>query len=1007
MEEHIARQRLIGRLSEELGPSTAEHLVARLVEAAPRQDAIAATLVLLEELAELSGKTFRAAVDALTELQRRNRLSDAAPWLDVGIALAESSGAVALRYFKDSPLVLGLLEEPAVRSQVLGLVLELAEQDGNLALEFLRTSPAAVAALPLDQLNGWLDIGLEITRVDPIPGIEFIRQIPSVATVLPLQEARGWVGFGMKLIAPNSLGKPDYLATLEFLRTSPMILGDIDEARLRPLVVNIGAQLADAAAETAITWLAEAPRLLRMLPSADWRIKVLQYGTLVAERDGQAALAFLRRCPEFIRLLGDKADVQAKFERWFTAGMEVLAYSAEGARAYFALETSKALASVEEALSGVALRQAARTIKLFVQGLCGSDVSIQAVTDSVEPGRQVRAMVTQDGKTIALPALLRRYESYEANMRLYLAMAAHEAGHLEFGTYRLTLSPLADLVALVKARYGEQEQVDPVTLADLFALYPQPVVIRDLWTLLEDARVEFLLGQEYPGLRGDLEQLAREAVTTRSLSHGLTVKELVIDHLLLLTTAGADEFTAPESVADVVQVLWPMCRRVLGPESTAEHVVRVADAVYVRLDELVARRVKSPPGVAEQEPLPDLGAGPSASDTLEQEYRPVTNWAYRGAMNPEFIRDHPPQGVGSEPEGEARGRAESTGAKSEPGRLREPPSSETLAAGRRMPSVVEEWLALDSEGQPPIQRSPQEQRATRYPEWDWEILDYRMNWCRVVERHATAGTADFVEDVLTRHGGLVALLRRYFEGLRPPGLRRVPGQTDGEDVDVDAAVGAFVDLAAGAEASERLYVRREKRERNVAAAILVDVSGSTSRQVDGARRVIDIEKEGLVLLCEALEAVEDQYAVYGYSGDGRNQVDFLIVKDFDEALSGQAAHRLGGLQPSQQNRDGAAIRHAASKLLDRAAKTRLLILISDGRPLDDGYKDDYSLQDTKAALREAREQGIEAVCITVDRDADAYLRRMYGDVRFFVIDRVEALPVRMPRIYQKLTGLQS
>jgi nitric oxide reductase NorD protein len=80
------------------------------------------------------------------------------------------------------------------------------------------------------------------------------------------------------------------------------------------------------------------------------------------------------------------------------------------------------------------------------------------------------------------------------------------------------------------------------------------------------------------------------------------------------------------------------------------------------------------------------------------------------------------------------------------------------------------------------------------------------------------------------------------------------------------------------------------------------------------------------------------------------------------------------------------------------------VLLSDGRPLDGDYKDDYSLEDTKVALREARRGGIEPFCVTVDREADAYLRRMYGDVQYTVIDRIEALPVRLPRVYQRLTA---
>jgi nitric oxide reductase activation protein len=105
----------------------------------------------------------------------------------------------------------------------------------------------------------------------------------------------------------------------------------------------------------------------------------------------------------------------------------------------------------------------------------------------------------------------------------------------------------------------------------------------------------------------------------------------------------------------------------------------------------------------------------------------------------------------------------------------------------------------------------------------------------------------------------------------------------------------------------------------------------------------------------------------------------------------------------RQNRDGAAIRHATAKLLAREARTRLLVLINDGRPLDDGYKDEYSLEDTKAALREARQRGVHPFCITIDREADGYVRRMYGDVQFAVIDHLEALPKRLPRIYQRLT----
>jgi len=1005
---------LIAKLTEELGPTTAQRLVTCLVEGAVKLNQVEGVLLLLDELRDISPKVACAAIESFPDLQRRDRLSDAVAWLDLGIALASSSGAIGLKYFKESPLVLGLIETAAARSLVLKTALELAEQDANVALEFLRVSPEVVTVISPDQLGAWLEIGLELTQVNFVVALECIRQIPAVARVLPLQEARAWATFGLKLISQNSFGKTDYFGTIEFLRTSPLILGDLDDQSVRAKVITVGSLLAERDPGAGIAWLSESPRLLRAAPNEGWRLKILQYGALLAERDAETALAYLRRAPELVGVIGESAEATARFEAWFTAGMEVLAYSAEGARAYFALESQKALTSVEAALSGVPLRQVARTIKLFVQGLCGTDLTIQALPDSLSQETPARATVSQDGRIISLPALLRRYPTAEENTRLYLVMAAHEAGHVEFGTYQLTLEPLADLVMALRQKYGRVKQAEPDSLAALFRFYPHPGLIQDLWTLVEDARVEFLLQREYPGLQRDLQQFAREAITTRSLTHGLTVKELVVDQLLQLSTAASQPVAIHEAIKDEIAILWPMCQAILAPTATAEEAVRLAHALYVTLEGLLAPKGAMIQADQAGDASEELGVGPSASDQTGEDYRPVTNWVYRGAMNPEFIRQNAQDGrtaddqqqsediqrmasaAGGSQEASAQGQKNQGGTRTET-------EGDRLAGGRQLPSQVEELLAVKVEQPAPIDIAGPGDRAVRYPEWDQGIDDYRLNWCRVVERAAEEGSGDIVAATLSAHGSEVAALRRFFEGLRPPGLRRVPGQADGDELDVDAAVRMCAERAAGIDLSDRIYVRRERKERDVAAAFLVDVSGSTSRQLDSGRRVIDLEKEGLVLLCEALEAVGDQYALYGYSGQGRGQVNFLVIKDFDDQLGGKAAQRLGGLVPMQQNRDGAAIRHTTAKLLKREARTRLLVLISDGRPLDDGYKDEYSLEDTKAALREARQRGVHPFCITIDREADGYVRRMYGDVQFAVIDHLEALPKRLPRIYQRLT----
>ncbi|HSA61689.1 MAG TPA: VWA domain-containing protein [Nitrospiraceae bacterium] len=1001
---------LIDRLAGELEAATAAALVARLAGDAGRPDRVAAVLSLLDELEEVSSRAARAAIEALPELDRRAGLSQVTAWLDLGVALAGSSGATALKYFKDSPLILGVIELPPAQAAVLGIGLELADQDPNVTLEYLRTAPQILSVVPSDHLRPWLEIGVELTQVDVVVGLEYIRQIPALVPVLPLDEIRGWLSFGMKLIAPNSLGKPDYMATMEFLRTSPGILGDIEHPAVRAKVVSLGALLAGHSPESGVVWLAESPRVLRALPSMEWQMKVLRYGLLLGEKDAEATLSYLRRCPEIIGLIGDVPQAATRFENWFKAGMEVLAYSPEGARAYFAVESQRALASVEEALSGVALRQVARTVKLFVQGLCGSDVAITALPDSMAAST-ARATVSADGRTISLPAMLRRYATAGDNERLYLVMAAHEAGHLEFGTYRLRLELLVDLIEVVRQRYGRSQQAMPDTLAALFRLYPHPRLIQDLWVVLEDARIEYLLQAEYPGLRRELAQLAADAITPRDPAHGLTVKELIVDCLLRLSTGESADAAVPHALKAEVAILWTMAQSVLRSTATAEDTVRLAHGVYVRMEELLAPRAEMIKADQSTDESQDLGVGPTASEQTGDEYRPVTNWVYRGAMNPEFIAREPEQA--EQADGQQldldRTASQGGGSKEHSGAGRgtrrgeqESTSGDVLGSGRSLPSAVEELLALEVEQQPVPEVTFHDERTVRYPEWDHTIQDYRMNWCRVVERPAAAGSDEFVSATLTTHQSVIKSLRRFFESLRPPAFRRVAGQADGEDLDIDAVVRRAADQRAGFEGGDRIYVRREKKERDVAVAFLVDVSGSTSRQLESGRRVIDIEKESLVLLCEALEAVGDQYGLYAYSGQGRASVDFLTIKDFDDRLGASTAHRLGGLGPRQQNRDGAAIRHATAKLLAREVKTRILMLLSDGRPLDGEYKDEYSLEDTKAALRDAKRRGVDPFCVTIDRDADSYLRRMYGEVQYSVIDRIETLPTRLPRIYQQL-----
>ena len=158
-------------------------------------------------------------------------------------------------------------------------------------------------------------------------------------------------------------------------------------------------------------------------------------------------------------------------------------------------------------------------------------------------------------------------------------------------------------------------------------------------------------------------------------------------------------------------------------------------------------------------------------------------------------------------------------------------------------------------------------------------------------------------------------------------------------------------------------------------------------------------------MSEALEAVGDMYSINGFTSEGRRNVKFYIVKDFDEKYSEDTERRIGGITFQNNTRLGAAIRHAAAKLARLESRTKLLIILTDGRPYDHDYGDArYARDDVREALIEAKSSAITPFCITVDRESETELRELYGDIGYTIIDDVLSLPEQMPNIYRRLTS---
>jgi nitric oxide reductase NorD protein len=232
---------------------------------------------------------------------------------------------------------------------------------------------------------------------------------------------------------------------------------------------------------------------------------------------------------------------------------------------------------------------------------------------------------------------------------------------------------------------------------------------------------------------------------------------------------------------------------------------------------------------------------------------------------------------------------------------------------------------------------------------------------------------------------------------------RLTQQRDGDELDLTACVRAWVDQRTGHTVDDRLYIAVRPARRGIAIALLIDISGSTDEWIDARRRVIDVEKIALMLASEALDALGDPYAVLTFSGKGRGNVRMRTIKAFDETNGLDVRRRIGALEPEGYTRAGAAIRHAAALLERQPAAHRLLLVLSDGKPNDvDAYEGLSGVEDTRQAINEARAAGVYPFCLTIDRQGQEYLGRIFGEAGHTVLRNPRQLPTALVKVVKHL-----
>ena len=1001
--------------------------------------------VALEISAALAGVSLRVSrefVEAVPKAAKILSADDLRHWGEFGRRLAMGSADAGAKFFVEGVGGLKKVPEPA-RSAVFQTCTRQLVLSSSTALESFHLIPEIAAAVDDEKLlTDIFELAAEIAQRSAKHSADFLVHTPKVAAAITAFEDRRvadavfvlasdfanrtggltadlWQNLpdafeGLSADAAVRLmeGAAAFLefggsVTLHFVASGSKVLAD--SATAFDDWVTVSRIIAKHGNAVLISFLRATPKFTaqissrkRHAPEVSIR-RVLQLTARIAENDAESALAAFKSSAGAL----NKVSIE-QFEDWVENGLAVTADgSSKARRSYFALETRESNDRLQKTQTGLSLESIQHVLRLYVEALTGKEIEIAPIAAIQQESR------IGDGKTIYLPATVAEFSDDEKDFRLYKVLAAHGAGQIEFGTFdrdtdglKAAYTELSDLYSatadqidafslggyIEDVQKGESALSHAETLAamkarkkklpkesdyrNVLTAFPQPRLARKIFGTMENARIDNRLRQTYRGLVKDLDLMQSFLRSNRPYIFDLPMHQVPFELLFQITLCGGATDDARMFYGQVVSEIETVVEKYLAmSEATVADSLMATSRVYTLFQNI------SPEQSQEAE-----------SDNTEEK----SDFAY-----------------------DDKDAAEA---------LTEDQNKREQRQAQDIRDLFNAWNSLDDEGEPddlqgaeawsqsdvPEQALEADDLAFAYDEWDRELNDYRVGWSRVIEKKVKQGDRTFVELTRSRYRGVISSIRHQFQLMKPENLTRINRELDGEDYDLNALVDLVVDRRAGGQQSENIYTKRLRKQRDVAVSLLLDQSSSTARTITRnpmqpythpGRRIIEIEKEGLVLMSEALEAVGDVYSINGFTSEGRRNVKFYVVKDFDEKYSDDTERRIGGITFQNNTRLGAAIRHASHKLLRQESRTKLLIILTDGRPYDHDYGDArYAREDVREALTETKMMGITPFCITIDRESEAELKDLYGDVGYTIIDDVLSLPERMPNIYRRLTS---
>ncbi|TGV02334.1 nitric oxide reductase activation protein NorD [Flavivirga rizhaonensis] len=287
-----------------------------------------------------------------------------------------------------------------------------------------------------------------------------------------------------------------------------------------------------------------------------------------------------------------------------------------------------------------------------------------------------------------------------------------------------------------------------------------------------------------------------------------------------------------------------------------------------------------------------------------------------------------------------------------------------------------------------------------YDEWDYSKRTYKDNFCKVYPKTQLESDVIYYKKTLNDNRSTLVGLRKMLTTVNNK-YQQQRRQTQGEEFDIDAITDLFVDVHSRHTPSEKIYLSKRKKEKDLSILLLLDISLSSDGYAAG-NRVIDVEKQVSILFGEILDEFNIDFSIDCFYSKTRNHSTYLSIKGFDDNWN-TAKYRVGAIEPSGYTRIGAALRHSGALLDKRDTKNKWMILISDGKPNDyDKYEGKYGINDVKQALRELNERQINSYALAIEAQAKYYLPQMFGQNHYQILTTPVELLQSLVKLYERI-----